>query len=169
MAAGDEGAVRAVVAAYVDARERRDPAAIGALFTADADQVNSAGDWRRGREGIVKGTLESSQRNTGARRITIKAVRFPSANVAVADGDYEIGDETDVDDVRDDPAGRGLEDYGDPQRAAHFDITSRIATAVTGELTMFMPRCTPSAIRSGVQPRLFGVFHTSMRAPFSAR
>ncbi len=61
------------------------------MFTADADQVNSAGDWRRGREGIVKGTLESSQRNTGARRITIKAVRFPSANVAVADGDYEIG------------------------------------------------------------------------------
>ena len=86
-----KAAVRAVVAAYVDARERRDPAAIGALFTADADQVNSAGDWRRGREGIVKGTLESSQRNTGARRITIKAVRFPSANVAVADGDYEIG------------------------------------------------------------------------------
>jgi uncharacterized protein (TIGR02246 family) len=91
VAAGDDGAVRAVVAAYVDAREKRDPMAIGALFTADADQVNSAGDWRRGREGIVKGTLESSQRNTGARRITIKAVRFPSATVAVADGDYEIG------------------------------------------------------------------------------
>jgi len=90
--AGDEGAVRAVVAAYVDAREKRDAAAIGALFTADADQVNSAGEWRRGRDGIVKGTLDSSQRNPASRRITLKAIRFPSANVAVADGDYEIGD-----------------------------------------------------------------------------
>lgn len=67
----DEAAVRAVVASYVEARERRDPAAIGALFTADADQVNSSGDWRRGREGIVKGTLESSQRNGGSRRIDL--------------------------------------------------------------------------------------------------
>jgi uncharacterized protein (TIGR02246 family) len=90
--AADEAAVRAVVAAYVDAREKRDPAAIGALFTADADQVNSAGEWRRGRDGIVKGTLESSQRNPASRRITLRAIRFPSANVAVADGDYEIGD-----------------------------------------------------------------------------
>lgn len=89
--AGDEAAVRAVVAGYVEARERRDPAAIGALFTADADQVNSSGDWRRGREGIVKGTLESSQRNGGSRRITVKAVRFPSPVMAIVDGDYEIG------------------------------------------------------------------------------
>jgi uncharacterized protein (TIGR02246 family) len=87
----DEAAVRAVVASYVDARERRDGAAIGALFTPDADQVNSSGDWRRGRAGIVKGTLESSQRNSGSRRITVKAVRFPSADVAIVDGDYEIG------------------------------------------------------------------------------
>lgn len=90
--AADEAAVRSVVAAYVDAREKRDPAAIGALFTADADQVNSAGEWRRGRDGIVKGTLESSQRNPASRRITLRAIRFPAANVAVADGDYEIGD-----------------------------------------------------------------------------
>jgi uncharacterized protein (TIGR02246 family) len=90
--AAEEAAVRGVVAAYVDARQKRDPAAIGALFTADADQVNSAGEWRRGRDGIVKGTLESSQRNPASRRITIKAVRFPSTNVAVADGDYQIGD-----------------------------------------------------------------------------
>jgi uncharacterized protein (TIGR02246 family) len=93
-AAGDEGAVRALVAAYVDAREKRDPAAIGALFTADADQVNSAGDWRRGRDGIVKGTLESSARNSGARRITVKSVRFAGPGLAIVDGDYEIGPAT---------------------------------------------------------------------------
>jgi len=88
---GDEAAVCAVVASYVEARERRDAAAIGALFTADADQVNSSGDWRRGRAGIVKGTLESSQRNSGSRRISVKAVRFPTPEMAIVDGDYEIG------------------------------------------------------------------------------
>ena len=41
-----EAAVRAVVASYVDAREKQDAAAIGALFTDDADQFNSSGEWR---------------------------------------------------------------------------------------------------------------------------
>jgi metallo-beta-lactamase class B len=89
--AADDAAVRAVVASYVDARERRDAAAIGALFTADADQYNSAGQWRRGRDAIVKGTLESSSRNSGTRRITVQSVRFPAPGVAITDGDYEIG------------------------------------------------------------------------------
>src|SRR5262245_58968158 len=88
-----EAAVRAVVASYVDAREKQDAAAIGALFTDDADQFNSSGDWRRGREAIVKGTLQSSQRNTGARNITLKAVRFPASGVAIADGEYGIGEQ----------------------------------------------------------------------------
>ena len=89
--APDEAAVRAVVAKYVEARESRDSAAIAALFTEDADQFNSAGEWRRGREAIVKGTLQSSQRNSGARSIALKAVRFPASGVAIADGEYGIG------------------------------------------------------------------------------
>ncbi len=89
----EEAAVRAVVAKYVDARESKDPAAIGALFTDDADQFNSAGEWRRGRDAIVKGTLQSSQRNTGSRSIAIKAIRFPAPGVAVADGEYGIGEQ----------------------------------------------------------------------------
>jgi uncharacterized protein (TIGR02246 family) len=88
-----EAAVRAVVASYVDAREKNDAAAIGALFTDDADQFNSSGDWRRGREAIVKGTLQSSQRNTGTRNIMLKAVRFPAPGVAIADGEYGIGEQ----------------------------------------------------------------------------
>ena len=88
-----EAAVRAVVASYVDAREKQDAAAIGALFTDDADQFNSSGDWRRGREAIVKGTLQSSQRNTGTRNIALKAVRFPTPGVAIADGEYGIGEQ----------------------------------------------------------------------------
>ena len=79
------------IARYVEARESRDPAAIGALFTDDADQFNSAGEWRRGRDAIVKGTLQSSQRNSGARSITVKAIRFPAPGVAIADGEYGIG------------------------------------------------------------------------------
>ena len=87
----DEAAVRAIVANYVEARESKDAAAIGALFTDDADQFNSAGEWRRGREAIVKGTLQSSQRNSGSRSIELKAVRFPAPGVAIADGEYGIG------------------------------------------------------------------------------
>jgi uncharacterized protein (TIGR02246 family) len=89
-AVSDEAAVRAVVASYVEARERRDPSAVGALFTADADQFNTAGDWRRGRDAVVKGTAESSARNTGTRSISLRAVRFPAPGVAIADGDYDI-------------------------------------------------------------------------------
>jgi uncharacterized protein (TIGR02246 family) len=88
--AADEQAVRTVVARYVAAREARDAAAVAALFTADADQYTTAGEWRRGREQIRSGTTESSQRNPGSRRIVVEAVRFITPDVAVADGPYEI-------------------------------------------------------------------------------
>jgi uncharacterized protein (TIGR02246 family) len=86
----DEAAVRDVVRRYVNARELKDPAAIEALFTADADQHTTSGEWRRGRVQIVPGTLESSKRNPGARTITVQAVRFITSDVAIADGPYEI-------------------------------------------------------------------------------
>lgn len=86
----DEAAVREVVARYVAAREARDPAWVAALFTADADQFTTSGEWRRGRDRIRSGTAESSQRNPGSRRIAVEAVRFVTADVAIADGPYEI-------------------------------------------------------------------------------
>ena len=86
----DEAAVRQVVRRYVNARELKDPAAIEALFTVDADQHTTSGEWRRGRAQIVPGTLESSRRNPGTRTITVQAVRFISPDVAIADGPYEI-------------------------------------------------------------------------------
>jgi uncharacterized protein (TIGR02246 family) len=88
--ATDEAAVRDVVRRYVNARELKDPAAIEALFTADADQHTTSGEWRRGRAQIVPGTLESSKRNPGTRTITVQAVRFIAPDVAIADGPYEI-------------------------------------------------------------------------------
>jgi uncharacterized protein (TIGR02246 family) len=87
----DEAAIRTVVRNYMNARELRDPAAIEALFTADADQHTTGGEWRRGRAQVVQGTLESSKRNPGTRSITVSAVRFITPDVAIADGPYEIG------------------------------------------------------------------------------
>jgi uncharacterized protein (TIGR02246 family) len=86
----DETAVREVVRKYMNARELRDAAAIEALFTSDADQRTTSGEWRRGRAQIVPGTLESSRRNAGTRAITVESVRFLTADVALADGPYEI-------------------------------------------------------------------------------
>ena len=88
---GDEAAVRELVANYVAARDRGDAAAVAAVFTENADQLTSSGEWRRGRAALVTGTLASSKANSGSRTITIKTVRFPAADVAIADGEYVIG------------------------------------------------------------------------------
>jgi uncharacterized protein (TIGR02246 family) len=86
----DEAAVRGVVSSYIAARDRGDAAAVAAVFTEHADQLTSSGEWRRGRDELVRGTLASSKANSGARTITITTVRFPAADVAIADGEYVI-------------------------------------------------------------------------------
>jgi uncharacterized protein (TIGR02246 family) len=88
--AKDEAAIRDVVKQYMSTREKGDAAALGALFTADADQLVSSGEWRRGRDELVKGTLASSQRSAGTRTIVLETIRFPTRDVAIADGRYEI-------------------------------------------------------------------------------
>jgi uncharacterized protein (TIGR02246 family) len=85
----DEHAVRDMVKRYLDARDRADEAAVRALFIDDADQLVSSGEWRRGREAIVSGTIASTKRG-GARRISVETIRFPTKDVAIADGRYEI-------------------------------------------------------------------------------
>jgi len=75
--------VREVVSRYVNAREQRDPAAAAALFTADADQLVSSGEWRKGRDALVKGAMASSQTSTGKRTIEIESVRFLAPTVAI--------------------------------------------------------------------------------------
>lgn len=88
--ASEETAVRDVVKRYVEAREKQDPAATKALFTDDADQLVSSGEWRRGLAEVVKGTMASSRNNSGHRTIVVETVRFLTADVAVADGRYEL-------------------------------------------------------------------------------
>lgn len=87
-AAGDGAAVKEVVRKYVEAREARDPKAIEPLLAADADQLVSDGTWRRGRDALVRGMLESSRRTGGRRDIAVESVRFLSGDVALADGRY---------------------------------------------------------------------------------
>ena len=91
--AADETAVKEVVRKYVDAREKRDPKLLEALFTPDADQLVTTGEWRKGRENVVKGGMASSQANPGSRQIAIEVVRFIAPTVALADGRYEIAGE----------------------------------------------------------------------------
>jgi uncharacterized protein (TIGR02246 family) len=86
----DAAQVREVIRKYVDARDKRDAKGVEALFTSDADQLTSSGDWRKGRPDIVKGTLASSQNTGGTRTITIETVRLIAPDVAIADGRYEI-------------------------------------------------------------------------------
>jgi uncharacterized protein (TIGR02246 family) len=86
----DEAAIRTVVQKYVDAREKMDAHAIEALFTNDADQLVSTGEWRRGRAEVVRGTMASSQSSGGKRTITVESVRWVAPDVAIADGRYEI-------------------------------------------------------------------------------
>jgi len=85
-----DDALRDVVKRYVEAREKVDPKAIEALFTNDADQLVSSGEWRKGREAVVRGTMASSQSNSGLRTITVESIRYLSSDVALVDGRYEL-------------------------------------------------------------------------------
>src|SRR5215468_5260674 len=86
----DEAAIREVVSKYVDARERIDPKAVEELFTSDADQLVSSGEWRKGRDAVVSGTMASSRSSGGKRSITIESIRMLSPDVAIVDGRYEL-------------------------------------------------------------------------------
>jgi len=92
LATDETAAIRAAVQHYVDARDHPDPQALERLFTADADQLVSSGEWRKGREAVVTGTIAASQRETGKRIITIESVRLLAKTVAIADGRYELLD-----------------------------------------------------------------------------
>jgi uncharacterized protein (TIGR02246 family) len=88
IASGDDSAIRAMVRRYLDARETEDLKAIEPLFTADADQLVSDGTWRKGRDQLVKGMLESSRKNPAKRTIAVESVRLLADDVALVDGRY---------------------------------------------------------------------------------
>jgi uncharacterized protein (TIGR02246 family) len=91
-AADQTAAIRAAVQQYVDVREHADSQALERLFTEDADQLVSSGEWRKGRPAVVKGTIAVSQREAGKRTITIESIRFLAKTVAIVDGRYDLLD-----------------------------------------------------------------------------
>ncbi len=87
--AADEQAVRAVIQAFLDTREKNDAAALAALLTADVDQRQTSGNMRSGRDAVVSGSLATQQSTGGRRTITVNSLRFVGDDVAIADGRYD--------------------------------------------------------------------------------
>ncbi len=87
--AADEAAVRAVIQAFLDTREKNDAAGLAALLTADVDQRQTSGNMRSGRDAVVSGSLSTQQSTGGTRTITVDSLRFVGADVAIADGRYD--------------------------------------------------------------------------------
>jgi uncharacterized protein (TIGR02246 family) len=86
---GDSRAVRDVIARYMRARNDKDADAVRKLFTADADQLVSNGEWRKGIDNLVRGAAASSQKEMGKSSIAIESLRFVDRDVAVVDGRYQ--------------------------------------------------------------------------------
>jgi uncharacterized protein (TIGR02246 family) len=87
--AADEAAVRAVIQAFLDTREKNDAAALAALLTADVDQRQTSGNMRSGRDAVVSGSLSTQQSTGGRRTISVDSLRFVGPDVAIADGRYD--------------------------------------------------------------------------------
>jgi len=90
--AGDEAAIRQIVQQQDDTRNRGDWKAYGALFTKDADQLTSAGTWRRGSDEIAKNTAEmtATTYKGGKFTTTVDRVRMIAPTVALVDGSFTI-------------------------------------------------------------------------------
>ena len=87
--AADEQAARAANQAFLDTREKNNPAGLAALLTADVDQRQTSGNMRSGRDAVVTGSLATQQSTGGRRTITVDSLRFVGDDVAIADGRYD--------------------------------------------------------------------------------
>jgi uncharacterized protein (TIGR02246 family) len=86
---GNSGAVRDVIDQYMRARNTKDTDAIRRLFTPDADQLVSTGEWRKGLSNLIRGTSASSQKEMGRSSIDVENIRFIDPEVAIVDGRYQ--------------------------------------------------------------------------------
>jgi len=86
----DKESINKLIDAYAMARDQQDAAQIRSLFTTDADQLVSSGEWRRGQEVLVAGMLRSSQGNPGDRSLEVEQIRLINPGVAIADARYTI-------------------------------------------------------------------------------
>jgi uncharacterized protein (TIGR02246 family) len=85
-AVNDEQAVRKVLASFDEAFNKHDADTVTALFTDDAEFINVAGMWWRGRAEIRRGTafvLAKIFQNTTIQTDSV-SVRFPTRDTAIA-------------------------------------------------------------------------------------
>ncbi|HEX3745081.1 MAG TPA: SgcJ/EcaC family oxidoreductase [Bryobacteraceae bacterium] len=87
---GGDSAIRDVVKKYEEARNAVDADAVAALFTPDSDQLVSSGEWRKGRDAVVRGTMASSGTTGGKRTLTVESIRYLAPDVAIADARYDL-------------------------------------------------------------------------------
>ena len=87
--AADETAIRAVIQAFLDTRDKNDAAGLAALLTLDVDQRQTSGNMRSGRDAVVSGSLATQQSTGGRRTISVDSLRFVGPDVAIADGRYD--------------------------------------------------------------------------------
>jgi uncharacterized protein (TIGR02246 family) len=85
----DDVAIRSVIQSYMDARNHMDQAALRKLFTSDADQLVSTGQWRHGLDELLKGALASSKKENSRSSVTVESVRILGNDTAIVDGRYE--------------------------------------------------------------------------------
>ncbi len=86
----DQQEIDRLIKNYADARETQDREILKTLFTEDADQLVSTGEWRKGRDVMLGGMVNSSKRNPGDRMLELEQIRFLSPAVAIADARYII-------------------------------------------------------------------------------
>lgn len=91
-----DAAIRALVQSYLDARQQRNATLLATLFTESVDQLVSSGEWRKGRQALVEGTLASSARETGRRSLDIESIRYLTPDIAIADARYTIAGASDA-------------------------------------------------------------------------
>jgi uncharacterized protein (TIGR02246 family) len=89
---GDDAAIRGVLQQHDDTRNKADWKALSALFTEDAEQFTSAGEWRRGRAEIEKGVAQGMATTYKGGKYTTKVgkVRMLAPAVALVDASFEI-------------------------------------------------------------------------------
>lgn len=86
----DSNEILQLINYYSAARDSRDTVLLRQILTADVDQLVSSGEWRNGIDATIKGMLNSSSSNSGARKLTMEKIRFLSEHAALVDARYII-------------------------------------------------------------------------------
>lgn len=88
----EKAAITRLIDQYSEARDKRDTALLKKILTPEIDQLVSTGEWRTGIAAAVKGMIESSTTNPGARTLKIDKIKKLNTHCALVDCRYEIAD-----------------------------------------------------------------------------